>query len=348
VRTLLLLLALLVPCPRPYAQDETLDFQRAAALRSKADYASAAAAFDAWLERYPQSARVPEVLVQCGITHLEAARARQMLNRNPPDALEHASRALAQLQRVLSGFEHSPHAARAQYVISNVHLSLGDLHAALDAAEQGLGKYGKDAKYAPKALLRRAELRHHLLEPELALADYRRWKAENPRPATDSEAGKVELSLEYLPRLGRLAPPLEVVAVQGAPPRLEELRSKVVALLFFDVECQSCPKELPFLRELERRYGARGLVFIALANRMKGAPAAAVAEYAKKHALSWPVALDAGQTFRAYAAELSPNLVLVDRNGFARWHEHPSQLADWTVERLLEEPAVRAETGPAK
>jgi hypothetical protein len=34
--------------------------------------------------------------------------------------------------------------------------------------------------------------------------------------------------------------------------------------------------------------------------------------------------------------------VLVDRRGFARWHEHPANRADGTIERLLAEPAASA------
>lgn len=330
------------------AQDETQDFQKAAALRAKADYASAAAAFERWLVSYPSSPRVPEVLVQAGITRLEAARARQMLHRNPPDATEHATRALQHVERVLSEFASTPHAARAQYVSSNVHLALGDLASSLDAAEQGLTKFASDARYAPKQLLRRAELRHHLLQPELALADYQAWKKANPRPSGDAEGAKVELALEYLPLLGKRAPPLEIVAVRGAPPELAKQRGKVVGLLFFDVECHSCPKEVPFLNELVRRYGPRGFELVAIANRKKGAKIDEVAKYATEHELGWTVALDAGATFDAYDAELSPNLVLVDRKGFARWHEHPGQLVDWTIEALLDETEQAAESKPAR
>ncbi|TAJ25232.1 MAG: TlpA family protein disulfide reductase, partial [Planctomycetota bacterium] len=250
-------------------------------------------------------------------------------------------------ERVIGEFAQTPHAARAQFVASNVHLALGDLAASLDAAEQGLTKFASDTRYAPKALLRRAELRHHLLQPQLALADYQQWKKANPRPSGDAEGAQVELSLEYLPKLDQPAPPLEVVAVRGALPELAKLRGKVVGLLFFDVECHNCPKEVPFLNELVRRYGKRGFELVALANRKKGATAEAVGKYAQEHGFGWQVALDAGNTFDAYAAEMSPNLVLVDRKGTARWHEHPAQLADWTIEALLEEAAA-SESRPGK
>jgi tetratricopeptide (TPR) repeat protein len=347
-RTLLSLLVSFALAIAPHAQDEAQDFQKAAALRSKADYSNAAAAFERWLDAYPKSPRVAEVLVQAGVTRLEAARARQMLHRNPPEANDHAMRALQHLDRVLTEFAKTPHAARAQFVASNVHLVLGDLASSLDAAEQGLTKFASDTRYAPKALLRRAELRHHLLQPELALADYQRWKKDNPRPSGDEEGAKVELALEYLPLLNKPAPPLEIVAVRGTPPELSKLRGKVIGLLFFDVECHNCPKEVPFLNELVRRYGPRGFELVALANRKKGATVEAVAKYAQEHEFVWPVALDAGATFDAYDAELSPNLVLVDRKGVARWHEHPSQLVDWTIEALLAETEKAAESTPGR
>lgn len=340
--------ALAALAPPLRAQDETQDFQKAAALRSKADSFGAAAAFERWLEAYPRSPRVPEVLVQAGIARLEAARTRQMLHRNPPDALEQLTLSLQHLERVLAEHARTPHAARAQFVVSNVHLVIGDLASALDATEQGLTRFAADTRYAPRQLLRRAELRHHLLQPELALADYQAWKKANPRPSGDAEGAKVELALEYLPLLGKPAPPLEIVAVRGAPPELAKLRGKVVGLLFFDVECHSCPKEVPFLNELVRRFGPRGFELVAIANRKKGAQVEAVAKYAQEHELAWTIALDAGATFDAYDAELSPNLVLVDRKGVARWHEHPAQLVDWTIEALLDETEKAAESKPAR
>jgi tetratricopeptide (TPR) repeat protein len=342
-RCLLLLAIAGLGTGAPRAQTENEDFDRGSALRTKADYFGAATVFENWLIAYPQSPRVPEALVQAGIARMEAGRTRQMLHRNPPDALEQFTRALGHLGKVLSDHPRHASAARAQYVSGSVQLFLGDLEASNDAYEQVLARYATDTRYAPKALLRRAELRHHLLQPQLALADYQQWKKEQQRPSSDEEASKVDFALSYLSRLGKPAPPLEIVPVRGEPRPLEALRGKVVALLFFDIECHSCPKELPFLEELRKRYGVRGLELLSVANKKRGATAAQVGAYLIEHPVSWPVVLDAGATFDAYDAEMSPNLVLVDKRGVARWHEHPAVLADATIERLLAESIAPAQ-----
>jgi thiol-disulfide isomerase/thioredoxin len=55
--------------------------------------------------------------------------------------------------------------------------------------------------------------------------------------------------------------------LKGQRVRLSQLRGKIVVLNFWATWCGPCNAEMPMLVELEKRYSARGIVFIGLPRR---------------------------------------------------------------------------------
>jgi peroxiredoxin len=97
---------------------------------------------------------------------------------------------------------------------------------------------------------------------------------------------------------------------------LGDLRGKVVLLNFWATWCEPCLEEMPALERVGQTYRDRGLVVLALSVDREGA--SVVAPFVKRHALTFPVGLDAQQAVaRLYRVWALPATVIVSRQGIA-------------------------------
>lgn len=64
--------------------------------------------------------------------------------------------------------------------------------------------------------------------------------------------------------VGAEAPPLELPAADGRPLQLAQLRGKAVYLDFWASWCAPCRKSFPWMGRMQERYGAEGLVVLAV------------------------------------------------------------------------------------
>jgi peroxiredoxin len=120
--------------------------------------------------------------------------------------------------------------------------------------------------------------------------------------------------------------------VQGGPLSLSDLRGKVVLVRFFtDPDCPYCSATAPALNELQREFGASGLVVVGFYTP-KPNPRATTVEHvrrvAQKYGFRFPVAVDDEWKAlrrlwldRADSGWTSASL-LIDRRGVVR-HVHP-------------------------
>lgn len=116
-----------------------------------------------------------------------------------------------------------------------------------------------------------------------------------------------------LPQAATVPPPLTASAWHNSPPlRLDRLRGKVVLLDFWGVWCAPCRDEMPQLVALHERFAARGLVIVALHTAHK---ADLLPRYLADHPLPFAVAVDTGETARAYGIQFFPTYVLIDATG---------------------------------
>jgi thiol-disulfide isomerase/thioredoxin len=109
--------------------------------------------------------------------------------------------------------------------------------------------------------------------------------------------------------------------LNSPPLGVADLRGKVVLLDFWTFDCFNCYRSIPWLQDLERRYGARGLRVIGIHSpefaheRVPANVAAKVAEFKVAH----PVMLDADHAYwRALGNQYWPAFYLVDRRGRIR------------------------------
>jgi peroxiredoxin len=312
-------------------------FQAAYALKTGGKSAEAAAAFEAIAAAYPASPRLGEALVEAGVGWFGVGRSRLMLHRSNPRSEEAFARARELFARVQAGDKS---AGRAQYMLGSTALFEGDLADAELQYGTVLEKFPGDLKYAPKALERRAAVRRHLLQDDLALADMLLYQKKHPQ---GEEADSIARYVEFAARIGKPAPSLQPEAwVQGEPRSIADLRGRVVGLYFFATWCDKCEAELPFLLDLERRMSPSGFVLIGVIDHSKGQTPDSAKKYCADQKMPFAVMMDRGGTAKAYLGQVIPDLVLIDKAGRIRWHDHPSSLAEYTIETLLGEESASA------
>lgn len=310
-------------------------FKAAYALKTGGKSAEAAVAFEAIASTYPASARLGEALVEAGVGWFSVGKSRQMLHRTNPKSDEAFARAAELFARVATERKGDPTAGRAQYMLGSTALFQGDL--AVAELEYGivLEKFPGDLKYAPKALERRAAVRRHLLQDDLALADMRLYREKYPQ---GEESASVSRYLQFAVMNGKPAPALDAEAwVQGGPHSIDELRGHVVGVYFFATWCEKCEAELPFLLDLERRRSPSGFVLIGVIDHSKGQAIPSAKQFCSDRGIPFAVMMDKGGTTPAFLGQVIPDLVLIDKAGRVRWHDHPASLSEYTIETLLGE-----------
>lgn len=139
-----------------------------------------------------------------------------------------------------------------------------------------------------------------------------RWRRRGQRAAlTLAFAGIAATSLAA--GVGDAAPAFALRDAHGAAITLEALRGHVVYVDFWASWCGPCRRSFPWMNELQRRYGDRGLAIVAINVDKNGADAA---RFLERNPAQFAIAYDhEGITPLAYAVEGMPSSYLVDPQG---------------------------------
>lgn len=133
-------------------------------------------------------------------------------------------------------------------------------------------------------------------------------------------------------KVGDTMPDLGGFKLEGKLP--EDLKGKVVMLDFWASWCEPCKESFPAMNELQKTYGAQGLVVLAVNVDEKKADMDA---FLKKNAATFTVVRDAAQKLvdKAGIATM-PTSLLIDREGKIRFL-HSGYRGEETKKKYAEE-----------
>lgn len=109
------------------------------------------------------------------------------------------------------------------------------------------------------------------------------------------------------------------------PVNIADLKGSVALIEFFRIGCSHCQEAAPFMEEVYKKYGARGMKMVAIQSPSKGDPAEndwnAVKGKVKEWGLTYPVTFDeGGSLFQGkYKLHTFPTMIVVDKAGVVRY-----------------------------
>jgi len=89
------------------------------------------------------------------------------------------------------------------------------------------------------------------------------------------------------PKKGAVAPDFTLTDLGGSKLQLSSLKGKAVVVNFWATWCEPCKIEMPWLVDLQKKYGPQGLQILGVA--MDDAEDQAIRDFAKKMGVNYPV-----------------------------------------------------------
>ncbi len=142
--------------------------------------------------------------------------------------------------------------------------------------------------------------------------------------------------------VGKPAPEFQLPAAADKTIKLADYRGKVVLLDFWASWCGPCKQSFPWMNEMQSKYGAQGLVVLAVNVDQKREDANKfLAEVPAKFTVVFD---DKGATPKAYAVKTMPSSMLIGTDGMVK-EVHRGFRAEDTAAL---EAKIRAALGQAK
>jgi thiol-disulfide isomerase/thioredoxin len=133
---------------------------------------------------------------------------------------------------------------------------------------------------------------------------------------------------------GKPAPALVTGELFNGPAELslDKLRGKVVLVNFWITSCPVCVKKLPRLEALHNKYKDGGLVVIGI---HPDEERDGMGDWLKDRHVTYPIAIDKGDTLSRYAINEWPTYFLIDQAGNIVWGLTKEPPTDKQIEELL-------------
>lgn len=129
-----------------------------------------------------------------------------------------------------------------------------------------------------------------------------------------NDSSKQSQQVQQTGLVGKAAPALTLMDMQGKQVSLSQFKGQVVILNFWATWCPPCREEMPSMEKLYRDYKDSGLVMLAVNVEENGLQA--VSAFLKQRSYSFPILLDsenvAQNTFGVFRF---PESFIIDRNG---------------------------------
>jgi peroxiredoxin len=113
---------------------------------------------------------------------------------------------------------------------------------------------------------------------------------------------------------GLRAPDFELTSLDGKRVKLSDYRGKAVLLNFWATWCSPCKVEMPWFVDLQKKYGADGLVVVGVA--MDDTDTPKIAQFASEMGVNYPVLLGTDKVSEDYGnVQYLPTTFYIDREG---------------------------------
>jgi len=120
-----------------------------------------------------------------------------------------------------------------------------------------------------------------------------------------------------VPKVGINAPDFELKILEGKGKtlKLSDLKGKAVLLDFWATYCEPCKVEMPWIAELQKKYGPDGFQVVGVSMDDQ-AEEKAVSEFAHKMGVNYPIVIGSEQVADLYGGlDGLPMNVFLDRSG---------------------------------
>jgi len=133
--------------------------------------------------------------------------------------------------------------------------------------------------------------------------------------ASNGQAGAPAQSNGHEPTKGQVAPDFTLKSIpDGKDIQLSSLRGKAVLVNFWATWCEPCKIEMPWLVDLQKKYGSDGLQIVGVA--MDDTSEKTIADFAKKMGVNYPVLKGTENVGDMYGGiEGLPTSYFLDRSG---------------------------------
>lgn len=113
---------------------------------------------------------------------------------------------------------------------------------------------------------------------------------------------------------GHNAPNFALTDLQGNTVKLSDLRGKIVVLNFWATWCPPCKQEIPWLVDMQKRYGSQGLQIVGVS--MDDGDPKDVVKFAAANSINYPILIGEDKVADQYGGiEYLPTTFYIDRNG---------------------------------
>ena len=131
----------------------------------------------------------------------------------------------------------------------------------------------------------------------------------------DKHPGKKHEGGEHAAKaeIGKPAPLFTLKNHDGKEVKLADYKDKIVVLEWYNINCPVCKEYTDRMKEWAKKYGEKGVVWLAIDSTHNGSDSSNAA-YAKKHGVTYPILNDFdGKTGHAYGATATPHMFVIHK-----------------------------------